>query len=268
MDSTHFIFDGEKMVISPDIVPIFEFLKEIEREVEEFLGFEKRLQTISSQYLDAWEFIEFLSNKLKQNSIDFEYTLKNPTDTIAGNLSLYRPLRSEMIVIFANLETLRCLYTAYKHKVTNEEEIRHLAMKKENIRSFLNEFCLNQENSWVKHNPERAAKITAEDVQKLRNSLSHFFSVAKGISLSHSLLNDKSRQLEQMSEFKVTFISPEDLYGILKGAAILMVKKWNNDCVFSFKARSNEFKERILCVRDIVGRYGVKIVLNNQINLK
>lgn len=268
MDSTHFIFYGEKMVISPDIVPIFEFLKEIEKEVDEFLGFEKRLQTISKQYLDAWKFIEFLSNELKKNSLDFKYTLPNPTDTIAENLSLHRPLRSEMIVLFANLETLRCLYTAYKHKVTNEEEIRHLAMRRENIRSFLDEFCLNQENSWIRSNPERAQRITAEDIQKLRNSLSHFFSVAKGISLSHSLLNEKSRQLEQMSEFKVTFISPEDLYGILKGAAILMIKKWNNDCVFSFKAKSNEFKERMLCVKDIVEKHGVKIVMNNQINLQ
>jgi len=33
-ESTHFIFDGDKVVISPDLYPVVSFLQEIEKEIE------------------------------------------------------------------------------------------------------------------------------------------------------------------------------------------------------------------------------------------
>lgn len=44
--STHFIFDGEKVVISPDLHSIVSFLQEIEKEIESFLNFDKKLELI------------------------------------------------------------------------------------------------------------------------------------------------------------------------------------------------------------------------------
>ena len=40
MESTHFIFDGEKVVISPNLYSVVSFLQEIEKEIESFLNFD------------------------------------------------------------------------------------------------------------------------------------------------------------------------------------------------------------------------------------
>ena len=42
--STHFIFDGEKVLISPDLFLTINFLMEIEKEVKTVLEFEKNNQ--------------------------------------------------------------------------------------------------------------------------------------------------------------------------------------------------------------------------------
>jgi len=266
-ENTHFIFDGEKVVISPDLQPIVIFLQEIEKEVESFLSYDKKLESIRKQYLETFEFIQFLANKLKENSIDFEYTFSEHPEKIAGKLNLHRPIRSEMIVLFANLETLRCLYIAYNHKTSDKDAVRKLAMNSENIKLFLEEFCLNSDNEWVKKNQERASKITADDIKKLRNSLTHFFSVDKGLSVANAMIDEKSRKLESATQYKAKFLSPEDMYEMLKGAALLLIKKWNNDCVTSLNNGTNDFKDRILCVRDIVKNQGVIVVMNDQINI-
>ena len=265
--TTHFIFNGEKIIISPDLRPIVDFLQEIEKEIESFLGFNKKLESIRKQHLETLKLVEIFTTKLKENSIDFSFTLSEHPASIADKLRLYRPIRSEMIVLFANLETLFCLNIAYENKTSNEKEIRTLAMKEDNIKSFLKEFCLNKENEWGQKNPERLRHITADDIRKLRNSLTHFFSVCKGLQIAYPLLDAKSRKLEQITHFKVKFISPEDLYEIIKGAAKLIIKRWNEDCRKSLINNSNEFKERILCVRDIIKKHGAVLVKDGQINI-
>ena len=265
--STHFIFDGQKIVISPDLRPIFDFLKEIEKEIESFLGFDKKLESIRKQHLETIKLIEVLVAKLKENSIDFKFTFSEHPATIAEKLKIDRPIRSEMIVLFANLETLFCLNIAYENKISDEKEIIKRAMNQDNVKDFLERFCLNQKNEWCQKNPERLKHITADDLRKLRNSLTHFFSVAKNIGVSYAVLDEKSRKLEKVTNFKAKFISPEDLYEIIKGAGILMMKKWNDDCLDSINKKSNEFKERILSVNNIIKGCGAMVIKNNQINI-
>lgn len=50
--STHFIFDGEKVVISPDLHSVVSFLQEIEKEIERFLNFDKKLESIRTTFRD------------------------------------------------------------------------------------------------------------------------------------------------------------------------------------------------------------------------
>jgi len=265
--STHFISDGEKVVISPDLVPAISFLQEIEKEVESLLGIEKKLGSIRKHYKEMLEFVGVLSKKLKENSIDFRFTFSENPINIADKLNFVRPVRSEMIVLFANLEVLFCLNMAYENKISDEQGIRKLAMNENTIKSFLKKFCLSENNEWGKTNTERLKYITADDMRRLRNSLTHFFSVGKAFGVSYPGLETKARKLEKATKFKARLISPDDLYQIIKGAARLMIEKWSKDCNKCIAQNSNDFKERILCVREIVNRSGAIIIKNSQINI-
>jgi len=265
--STHFIFDGEKIIISPDLRPIVDFLQEVERECNILLGFEGRLESIRKQSLELLKFIEFLSSRLKENSIDFSFTLSEKPSTLADKLKFIRPVCSEMIVLFAHLETLIRLNFAYENKIDDGKEIRKLTLKQSVWKSFYNNFCLSKYNIWVQKNPERARRISAQDLRYLRNALTHFFSVDKGLSISYSVLEEKSRKLEKKTNFKVKFLSPEDLYEIIKGAALLMIKKWNDDCVKNLKNKSNDFKEKIMAVNNLIKNTAPIIIKSKEINI-
>lgn len=265
--STHFIFDEKKVVISPNLHSVVSFLQEIEKEIEDFLNFDKKLESIRKQHLETIKLVEVLAGKLKENSIDFKFTFSEHPASIADKLKIDRPIRSETIVLFANLETLFCLNIAYENKISDEKEVIKKAMDQNNVKDFLEKFCLNQENEWCQQNSERLKHITSDDLRKLRNSLTHFFSVGKGLGVSYAILDQKSRKLEKATKFKAKFISPEDLYGIIKGTARLMIKKWSEDCKNDVAKNSNEFKEKILAVKNIVDSCGAMIIKNNQINI-
>jgi len=265
--STHFIFDGEKIIISPNLRPIVDFLQEIEKEIESFLGFNKKLESIRKQHLETLKLVEILAKKLKENSIDFSFTLSEQPASIADKLRLYRPIRSEMIVLFAYLETLIRLNFAYENKIDDGEKIRKLTLNQSVWKSFYNNFCLTENNPWGQQNLERLKHINAQDLKYLRNSLTHFFSVDKCLGVSYAILDTKSRKLEQKTNFKAKFISPEDLYEIIRGSALLMIKKWNDDCRKSLASNSIEFKERILTVNSLIKKSGPVIIKNKQVNI-
>jgi hypothetical protein len=266
-ESTHFIFDNEKVIISPDLQPIVVFLQEIEKETESLLNLDKKIESIRKQYLETIDFVQFLAGKLKENSIDFSYNFSEHPQTIVEKLKVERPVRSEMIVLFAYLEVLLCLNVAYDNKTSNDDVIRRLVMNQDTIKAFIRDFCLSTDNEWGKKNKDRLKRITVDDVRKLRNSLTHFFSVGKGLAISHAYLDEKARQLEKATQFKAKFVSPEDLYEILKGSAKLIITKWSNDCKKSLAECSDDFKEKILSVRDVVASQGAMVVKNNEINI-
>lgn len=267
MESTHFIIEDGKILISPNLGHIISFLQEIEKEIETLLKIDKKLESIKKQYLEMLSFTQFLGQKLKENSIDFSYKFPESPDTIAEKLGIIRPVRSEMIVLFAHLEVLLCLNSAYDNKTSDDDTIRKLVMNQDTIKSFIGNFCLNQENEWGKKNENRLKHITVDDVRRLRNSLTHFFSTSKGLAVSHALLDEKTRRLEKATHFKAKFLSPEDLNEIISGSAKLMIRKWSDDCKKSITENSDDFKEKILAVSNVVKNHGVMVVRNNQISI-
>lgn len=264
---TQLICDGNKIIISPELHRIFIFLQDIEKEVESFLGFDKKLESIRKQYSETVKLMQVLAGKVQENSIDFNFTFSENPLTIADKFKMYYPVRSKMIILFANLETLICLNIAYENKTSDKKIIIDKAMNKEIVKTFYDNFCLNQKNDWGQKNPERLKHITADDLRKLRNSLTHFFSVDGGIQVADAFLDDKSRKLEKATNFQAKFISPEDLYEIIKGSARLMIKKWSQDCEDCLAKSPNEFQEKILSVKAIVDNSGAVIVENKQINI-
>jgi hypothetical protein len=51
------------------------------------------------------------------------------------------------------------------------------------------------------------------------------------------------------------------------GSAKLIITKWSNDCKKSLAECSDDFKEKILSVRDVVASQGAMVVKNNEINI-
>ena len=145
--STHFIFDGEKVVISPDLRSIVGFLQEIELEVETILGFDKKLESVRKECAEILNFTGLLLEKIKNNNISLAgLSLPNDPSTLNDKLMITRPIRSEMIVLFAYLETLLCLNIAYDNKNSDEKFLICQAMNQKVVSSFLENFCLNKEN--------------------------------------------------------------------------------------------------------------------------
>jgi len=182
-------------------------------------------------------------------------------------LGISHLIRSKIIILFANLETLLRLNFAYENKINDGETIRKQTFDQKVWESFYDNFCLNENNQWGQKNQERLKHITVYELRYLRNSLTHFFSLDKGLQIADALLDEKSRKLEQATNFEVKFISPEDLYEIIKGSAMLMIKKWSNDYQECLKINSDEFKEKILSVNTLIKNSGAVIVKNKQINI-
>ena len=267
--STHIVFDGDKIMISSDLVIVFEFLMEIDKEVESLLGFEKKLDFIKKQYLELLNLTVFLSKELKDNNINIDSKSTFPKDpiTVLNKLKLHLPIRSQMIVLFANLEVMFCLNISYQNKTDDDKKIRYLAGNNKVVKKFLNDYFLMDKNKYYKQNEKRFSKISAQQIRYLRNYLAHFFSVGSDISITPSVLNNKARKLEKIfkeqKQNNSIFISPEDLYELIKNASILMIKEWNND----FSNNPQEFKKRILSVQSVIKKNGAIIVLDKQLNI-
>jgi len=148
--STHFIFNGSKIIISPDLHNIVNFLEEIEKEVESFLGFDKKLESIRKQYRETLELIKILAKKIKENSLDFKFSLSEHPSTIVNKMEFYNPVRLQMVALFAYLEVLLRLNYAYDNKIDDSKKIRKIILQSKVWRNFYNNYCLNQDNEWVK----------------------------------------------------------------------------------------------------------------------
>lgn len=265
-ENTHIIFDGEKLIISPNLRSVIIFLKGIEVEVKSFLDIEKKHDSIRKQYVETLDAMHKLLKILEDNKISVNITLTEEPSAIANKLKADRPVRAEMVVLFAYLETLICLNIAYENKTSDKKTIIDKAMDNQMIKSFIKEYCLNPKNDWCVTNPERSRKINANDIRLLRNALTHFFSVDQGLSVAHAYLNEKSRKIEKASKYQIKIISPEDLLEIINGSARLMIGKWSDQCKECLSTNSSEFKNKILSVKNVVELHGANIVRNEQIN--
>jgi hypothetical protein len=267
-ENTHIVLTPQGLIISPNLSPIIRFLQEIEQEVGALLNLEKNYEQIRLRVLDTWKFIQFLSNKLKENAIDFKYTLSDHPDNLAKFLNPVRPIRFEMIGLFAYIETLNCFNVVYKESLDPDADQIIITKAKGNLSNFLNTYCLSKNNQWVKDNPQRAKKINAAQVKKLRNTLTHFFSLGKtGLNIAHSGLDEKSRKLEKLVGNNVVFLSPDDLYEITKSAAQLMIREWSNDCQQSIANSDDVFERRIKLIRTLVINSGAVIVRGIELDI-
>lgn len=261
--------DKNKIYVSKEILPVFKFLEEIEKEIESILFFDRKMESIRKYYREMIELVRALSLKIPKSKNNFKFNLSEKPETIVEKFKIDYPTRSKVIALFAYLETLMRLNFAYDNKISDEVKIRELSLEQKTWKSFYKDFCLSTENEWVNDNKERAKDITAVDLRYLRNSLTHFFSLDKKLQIIDDILSCKARKLEGMEglkKLKVRFISPEDLYEMIKGAGRLMLIKWSNDCN-SDLMNDFEFNEKISSVINLVECSGAILMKEECINI-
>jgi hypothetical protein len=268
-NNTHLLFDGEKIIISSDIVPVFNFLSEIEKEVNSFLDFQKKLDAIREQHMETLELVSFLIKKLEVNNIKFnEYKLKENPGSIAEKFNFDLPIRSQVIVLFASLEVLYYLDIAYNEEFEDEDKMREFAMNDKNVKKFINSLILNDENKYYKKNKKRLCKMNSKSLRNLRNSLTHFFSLPPGgPSLAPSNVKERVLKLENILKRNklgnVIFISPDDLYELFKTAHILRLERWNDN----FYNDRDGFKRKFKFVINLVEKYGAVSIQDKHLNI-
>lgn len=254
-NGSNLVFDHRGIGISDDLIPTFSFLMEIEKEIKSILDFNNKLAGIKKQHLEMADLVLHLSKIIKDNNLDFKFTFSEAPDKIAEKLNFHIPTRSQTIVLFASLEVLYFLHIAYTKEISEDDELRKVAMSdKKFLKRFMNEFLLSNNNEFYKQNRKRLSKLSSSKLRDLRNSLTHFFSVSKGISIAPIELNKESRNLEKEAKNKkigeFIIISPDDLFNLIKDANIYLFKKWSNDCT----QNNIDFKRKISFVSEIVKR--------------
>ncbi len=155
-------------------------------------------------------------------------------------------------VLFAKLEILRTFWTAYKNETSDELKLRDAS--ENSMRLFFDEFCLCENNDWIKNNPKRR-NFSSKNLVDLRNNLVHFFGTSKSLGLvSH--FDENIKELQKNNKSKIKNISITDLRKISKGAFVLVLKKWT-DASYN---NQNEFKRKINFVKEVAERKSPKVV--------
>jgi hypothetical protein len=267
--STHLFFSERGIEISPNITPVVQFLMEIEKEIDTIMSFNKRNDRIRDRYLSMLNLVQFLSDKLKENNIYWEYKGKTLSD-IDEDIKYHFPVRSQCIVLFASLEVLFVLFIAYEYEIVENEEIRKKTMDQKIVKKFINKVVLSDKNDYYSKNKKRFSSVSAKQIRELRNFLTHFFSIPeKGLGIIPKELEERALDLEEkIKESKpgishVKFISPEDLYELIKSANILWLKLLSDD----FNNKNDDFKRKINFVINVVNSHGAKILYNKNLNI-
>lgn len=266
IESTHFVFDGHQIQISPNIRKVFDFLIEMEKESDAIFGVEKRLQEARDYYRDLLGLTTELSRVLKENNIegwsfDFKKDPRNFTEVLAYHV----PVRTQMILLFTQLEVMYFLYIAYTKEIDGEVELREVAMKDEKLRkAFIRQFLLSVDNEYYKQHSKRLSKLDAGKIIRLRNSLVHFFSLSSdSIGIHADPFSNDARKFEQYAKDKkhgsLVMMSPSDLHELIKSAYIILFKHWTNDTLLD----NPTFKRKIEYVNNVVSEYGAVVVYYN-----
>lgn len=264
---THMLLKNDKLLISPNLVDIFEFLIEIEKEVQTMLNFTDKQEQIRLQSMEVFDFVVFLAKKLEDNNIDFgEFKMKYDISKFADNFWDHPPTRSQFIILFAYLETCFSLESAYKYEKDDEDSIRKILMATDNSKKFINNFLLTEKNDFYKKN-KRFKQVSAKQIRSLRNTLSHFYSTSWNISINPEGLSKKSRKIEgyfkQEGRRDIFFISPNELFELISKWNKLLLEKWSND----YKEDSEKFEMKIKYVKSIIGKFWAKLMKWWDINI-
>lgn len=260
--NTQIYFDGQRINISSDLMPIFYFLKEIENEIESVINIGNKLEHIKNGYRDALDLILVMADKLKEANIDYEMHLQNHPNSIVSEFEFIVPTRVQFIALFASLEVLLFLHLAYMKETVDEKELKKFAQN--SASGFYDTFLLSAENKYFKNNQEVFKEISGVKLRTLRNKLTHFYSLGgDGLSLARSRQEAIELEANIPTSVKelhnIIFITTTELFQLIRAAHLLKIKQWSDDCI----SDGITFKHKITFVRELVGTEGAIILKKN-----
>lgn len=177
-------FWSKNINIRPELVPIFEYLENIENEISQLL--------------------------------------KNSPNTV----------RTNTIAIFAFMEVIFCIQNIFQFNLYDNNSI--IKSAKNNLLQYINLYILNKNNEYYLNEIDRFKGIWKIDIQKLRNSLTHFYSLwwDKIWLLSDQYNIDEIIDLENKVRKQIKggvylLLRPIDLFELIKKANIIIFEQWN-----------------------------------------
>ncbi len=169
------------------------------------------------------------------------------------NDNTWNILRSQIICVFAYLETIVCLFTLYKAKEKlSDDDLKRETQK--NVRKFINSYVINLKNMYYKENMEKFKWINTESLKDLRNMVTHFYSVPDSLWIIQEM-RIKRPDKEKLKEEWHCFISPKELYNLLEWSSNALIK----DRFLDSKKDYTKFKYWITNVIDMVAWNAAKI---------
>lgn len=263
---THILFDeiNWNIVLSPNLIPIFEFLMNIEKDIEFLLKQEERIGIIKEELNKLLSYTWDIAKRAEDGGINLPFPKDINFDLLINQFEYRKPaIVWEMLSLFAFLETIYCLYIAYNLELSSKEEILEYTLNTKEKEKFIARFLLSTENWYFKKNSKFLWKITPKRIRNFRNSLVHFYSVSEWIGIVHKNNAKNARKIEEKLKWSHTvFISSLDLQSLLIEAAKLLLRNWSND----YLTDSKLFRKKIHFVSKIIEENGWKQIMDNQLN--
>lgn len=251
-------YDNRSIHISVNLKDCFLFLADIEKEIHEMLGYHKKLTSIREKFSKIMDGFGGLYIEAQSKWLEYDMSfLKDPSlIEIVTDFNSNQIIRSQMICVFAYMETLFCILTVYIHELEDEEAIKCQSNK--DLKMFISKYLLHPTNGYYKLHVDRFRKIVPDEILTLRNLLTHFYSVGSWIVLVNDLDDEEVKKLAQefMEKIGPVFMTPEDFLGLLNGCMNLLFQEWTN----TSNKQSEEFNRKFSFVEKIVNSHAPKFV--------
>ena len=258
----HIILDWKKIYISKGLIPIFEFLSNIEKEIDIILNYKTKLETLREVMADVlWYLGENLSllseiwikKPLPENSKITNKYLNGETFNIQQDL-----IRSNMILVFSYIETLFCIITAYSLELDDQESIVYNSKNK--LINNIEKYLIGKKNTYFINNKEKLWKLTAKSLRDLRNWLVHFYSISpQNIVLSEGEFKKWEKITMLLHEENIVILSSIDLFELAKVGSKIFIQ----ELAYDFKHNKNSFNRKIEIVKKVIAVNAANFVYFN-----
>lgn len=259
---------NSKLIISENMLPVINFIEEIDKEIEDLFYFSDNQSILLDGYKQLIAFSKFSYEELKKRQIS---TNKYPLDLVNKVAKVLvqheQPVRCQMIAIFAYMEALFVIHLAYAKNVSSLISIKKEASDDRNKKRYINLYLLSDENDYYKQH-KKLKRLDSTKLIYLRNILTHFFSVTD----QHIVINSESTKTIEdkfYSELKkqkmggIVNVSPKELLLLVREAGLLMVEKWSEDS----KDDNIKFNRNINFVQKVVHQHAAIIISQKELSM-
>lgn len=201
---------------------------------------------------------EFFAQFLLSVTSDINYLFTDRDEFIV-------PSRIAAIAVFSAIDTVSTYSYIYK-----KNTYYNFQRQGDKFKNFVDEYILTKENKTYREN-SKYYSITSNDFYKLRNSLTHFFGLPKGLKFTladQDILEQIDKKKIKLIEQKTLIILIEDLKDMFLDAVQLFLEKVMKDLVFAAGNiyKRAELDSRINIIVNTISQHGA-VSLNSDFQL-